>query len=120
MNKSDYKELKIWQKGMILVEEVYKLIRILPPEEKFGLCDQMRRCSVSIPSNIAEGHKRNSDKEFLHFLSISKGSLGELETQLLLCQRLGYADERYVSELCSKVIEVDKMIAGLMTRISKL
>lgn len=85
-----FKELIIWQKSMELVEEVYRIIRLLPPEEKFALADQIKRSAVSIPSNIAEGKGRNSDREFLRFLNIANGSAYELETQLIICQRLGY------------------------------
>lgn len=79
----DYKELTVWQDAMKLVEAVYLVIRRLPVEERFALADQMRRAVVSIPSNIAEGHDRHSNKEFRHFLLIAKGSAAELETQLI-------------------------------------
>ncbi len=85
----DHKDLIVWQKSMLLVIEVYKLILFLPKEETYGLSDQMRRAAVSIPSNISEGNSRESKKEFLHFLSIAQGSNAELETQLLICQQLG-------------------------------
>ena len=119
MNNSDFKQLSVWQKGMGIVEEIYKLIKFLPIEERFALCDQMRRSSISIPSNIAEGHRRNSNKEFIHFLSISRGSVAELETQLLLCQRLRYIEEGIISMLCDRLIEIDKMLASLMFRLSR-
>ncbi|MDE5871399.1 MAG: four helix bundle protein [Muribaculaceae bacterium] len=120
MNKSDYKRLTVWQKSMDLAEDIHNLIMTLPKEEKFALCDQMRRCSISIPSNIAEGHRRNSQKEFIHFLSISKGSIAELETQLLLCHRFRYSDEESISLLCGKLIEIDKMLSGLIARLSDM
>lgn len=82
MQTSDYKNLKVWQKAMDLTVEIYSLIKLLPREETYALADQMRRAVVSIPSNIAEGHGRNSDKEFIKFLTISRGSLLELETQI--------------------------------------
>ena len=85
-----HKELLVWQKSMLLVEEVYRLVKMLPKEETYALSDQMRRAAISIPSNIAEGNARNSPKEFQQFLYISLGSAAELETQLLICQRLGY------------------------------
>lgn len=120
MNNSSFKQLAIWQKGMDIVEEIYKLLILLPVEERFALCDQMRRCSVSIPSNIAEGHRRNSNKEFMHFLSISRGSVAELETQLLLCQRLGYIEEAKISLLSDKLFEEDKMLASFIQRLSSM
>ena len=120
MNKSDYKQLSVWQKSMDMAEDIHNLIMTLPKEERFAICDQMRRCSISIPSNIAEGHRRNSKKEFIHFLSISKGSVAELETQLLLCQRFKYLDAESTSLLCEKLIEIDKMLSGLITRLSSM
>ena len=85
-----FKDLIVWQKAIILVEEVYHLLRNLPNDERYALSDQIRRSVVSIPSNIAEGRGRNSEKEFVRFLNIANGSAYELETQLILCQRLGY------------------------------
>ena len=120
MNNSDFKQLIVWQKAMDIVEDVYVLIKSLPYEERFGLCDQMRRCSVSIPSNIAEGHRRISNKEFIHFISISRGSIAELETQLILCHRLNYIELEMISKLCDKLIVIDKMLAGLISRLSKM
>lgn len=89
----DYQSLEVWQRSMDLAEAIYKLIEKLPLEERFALCDQMRRAAVSIPSNIAEGKGRNSDKELLFFLKIAMGSKCELETQLLLCERLCFLDK---------------------------
>ena len=86
MAVNNYKDLIVWQKSMSLAVKIYQIVKLLPKEELFVLSDQMRRAVVSIPSNISEGHQRNSSKEFKHFLSIAKGSLGELETQLLLCE----------------------------------
>ncbi|MDE5997287.1 MAG: four helix bundle protein [Muribaculaceae bacterium] len=120
MNNSDFKQLVVWQKSMDIVENVYNLIKSLPIEEKYGLCDQLRRCSVSIPSNIAEGHRRNSNREFMHFISISRGSIAELETQLLLCQRLRYSESDVISQLCDKLQEIDKMLASLLFRLSRM
>ena len=86
----DYKDLIVWQRSMELAEEVYRLVKKLPKEELFALSDQIRRAVISIPSNIAEGYERNSTKEYIHFLSIAKGSKAELETQLLLCTKIHY------------------------------
>ncbi|MBO5720510.1 MAG: four helix bundle protein [Bacteroidales bacterium] len=85
MKNSNYKNLLVWQKAMDLVVEIYKISKLLPKEEKYGISDQIRRSAVSVPSNIAEGQSRNSIKEFIQFLSIARGSLAELETQLLIC-----------------------------------
>ena len=83
-----YQNLEVWQLAMELVEVIYKMTSQFPADEKFGLTSQMRRASVSIPSNIAEGHGRNSDKEFFRFLNIARGSLYELETQLEIARRI--------------------------------
>ena len=90
-----YKDLDIWQKGMDLSVLIYEVTKKFPVDEKFGLISQMRRCAVSIPSNIAEGSARNSYKEFVKFLHIALGSLAELETQLLLATRLGYLEKDF-------------------------
>ena len=119
MKTSDFRQLRVWQQAMDIVVETYALIRTLPIEERFSLCDQMRRSAVSIPSNIAEGQSRNSSKEFIHFLSISRGSIAELQTQLILCGRLGYVEESVIAELLYRLKDNDKMIGGLMKAISK-
>lgn len=118
MKTSDFKKLSVWQLSMDLVCEIYKAIRSLPIEEKFGLCDQMRRAAISIPSNIAEGQRRNSDKEFIHFLSISRGSAAELQTQLILCNRLEYLKENYTNEIISQLESIDRMLMGLIISIN--
>ena len=90
MQGKNHKELLVWQKAMQLVVDVYNLIRLLPKEETYGLSDQMRRAAISIPSNIAEGNARSSQKDMVHFLYIAQGSRAELETQLELCELIGY------------------------------
>ncbi len=86
----NYKKLLVWQKSMDLLEHVYKLLQSLSKNERYALADQLRRSAVSVPSNIAEGSHRGSDKEFVHFLYIALGSLAEMETQLLIAERVGY------------------------------
>lgn len=86
----NHKELDVWKKGMDLVEKIYSLSASFPAEERFGLTSQIRRAAVSVPSNIAEGAARKSDKELLQFISIAIGSLAELETQYLIAIRLGF------------------------------
>lgn len=83
-----YRDLEVWQMGMQLAEEVYRLVAALPRQEAYGLTAQLQRAAVSIPSNIAEGHARHSTREYLRFVSIAMGSLAELETQLTLAHRL--------------------------------
>lgn len=119
MNTSDFKELKVWQKAIDVTLDVYKIVRILPSEEKFCLGDQIRRCAISIPSNIAEGHSRNSIKDYIRFLSISRGSLAELQTQLILCMRLMYFSEKEFSDINTRLVEIDKMLSSLMKTLHK-
>ena len=85
-----YKDLLIWQKGIKIVCLVYPLVKSFPQEELYALTSQIKRASISIPSNIAEGYGRNTDKSFSHFLDISRGSLFEIETQLLIANELGF------------------------------
>lgn len=114
--------LVVWKKALSLAKSVYMLSKDFPSDEKFGLCDQMRRAAVSISSNIAEGHGRMTDKEFLHFLSIANGSLYELESQLLLSIEIyPHLGER-CKELLTKISEEKRLIRSLVhslrTRIS--
>lgn len=115
MRTSDYRKLKVWQKAMELTFEVYSLVRLLPKEEIYALSNQMRRAVVSIPSNIAEGHGRSSDKEFVKFLSFSRGSLLELETQLEICHRLKYITEEQSYNAKTMATEVGKMLNALIS-----
>ena len=112
-----YKELVVWQKSMDLVCEIYMLTKKLPKEETYGLCNQMQRAAVSIPSNIAEGQFRNSTKEFIQFLSFAKGSVAEIDTQLQICERLGYkssAEIKHALDLCE---EIGKMLNALIASL---
>ena len=104
---NDYRELDVWQMSMSLCEKVYALIRSFPTEERFALCDQLRRAVVSIPSNIAEGNGRDSKSEYARLLSIARGSLFEVQTQLELAERFKY-------------IVVPGETKALITRISKM
>jgi len=108
-----FKELKVWQKSMDLVVDIYTVTTNFPTDEKFGLTSQLRRCAVSIPSNIAEGAGRDSDKEFLYFLSIALGSSFELETQLILSQRLNLLTKQNLEYLLSLNNYVQNMIVKL-------
>ena len=108
-----YKELVVWQKAIDLTVAVYQLTKKFPKDELFGLVSQMRRASVSIASNIAEGEGRKSKKEFSRFLGISLGSKAELETQLILCERVGLADKSEISLIKNSLDEVGRMLAKL-------
>jgi four helix bundle protein len=114
----DFKDLIVWQKAMDAVLLVYKLVKKLPKEEMYALSDQMRRAAVSIPSNIAEGQARNSDKEFAQFLAIAKGSKAELETQLLLCVTIGYLTEQDIQDVVEILQEVAKIINALQNKLT--
>jgi four helix bundle protein len=108
--KHNFKELLVWKKSIDLVKLVYQISSLLPSEERFGLVSQMNRSSVSIPSNIAEGSGRTSDKEFLHFLNIAISSSYELETQLIISNEIFGFEIDYV---LIQISEVQKMILGL-------
>lgn len=111
----DHKELNVWKESMILVKDVYFLLRHFPQEEQFALCSQMRRAAVSIPSNIAEGCGRNSDKELIRFCYISAGSIAELETQLLISVELQYIEAN--DHIFMQLISVKKLLSGLIRHI---
>ncbi|MDR0794855.1 MAG: four helix bundle protein [Tannerella sp.] len=117
MEKANYQGLVVWQKAMDLTAVIYKLVKKLPKEELFALSDQMRRSAVSIPSNIAEGWDRNTDKEFVRFLTISRGSKAELETQLLICVKVGYLNETDILEAMDLSTEVGKMLNSLINKL---
>ena len=106
-----HKDLEVWKKSMDLVEDVYKLMKQLTENEKYGLISQIKRSSISIPSNIAEGAGRASTKEFIRFLDIATGSLSELETQLLLLERLGFCSTE--ENLTEEIQTIGKMLYGL-------
>ena len=108
-----HRTLEAWKKAMDLVVDVYRVTDSFPKEEKFGLTSQIRRAAVSIPANIAEGAGRQSDKEFVYFLAIAQGSASELETELLIGNRLGYIDDSNVVEYCSSLDHVGRLITGL-------
>jgi four helix bundle protein len=107
-----YRDLNVWQNGLNLVEDVYKITANFPKEEKYGLTSQLRRCSVSIPSNIAEGFIRKSTKEYIQFLYISLDSLGELDTQMEIAVRLSFIERQ--KEFKEKSLLVRKQLYGLV------
>ena len=113
----NFKELKVWKSARSFVKEIYIATSSFPQEEKYGLISQMRRSSVSIPSNIAEGSGRNTDKDFAHFLNIALGSAYELQTQIFLSFDLQLMNEEKMNELNSSLEEVQKMIYGLIKSI---
>ena len=112
--RNSYRDLIVWQKAIRLAEKVYRFSARFPKEELYGLTTQIRRCAVSVPSNIAEGRGRGGDKEFVRFLQIALGSLYELQTQLELAKMLGYGDEN-VEKLIELTVELEKMLNSLIT-----
>ncbi len=109
-----YKDLLVWQKGMDLCEACYKLTSRLPKDETYGLVSQMRRAAVSVPSNIAEGFGRDQPGSFIQYLRISQGSLKELETQVLVCQRVGLLTEELAQTVLPLADELGRMIRSLI------
>jgi four helix bundle protein len=113
-----YKELLIWQRGMQIVEAVYSMTSDFPKSEVYGLTSQIRRSAVSVPSNVAEGYGRKSNGSFVQFLRISMGSLYELETQLLLSERIGYiSDKELLGKLLVMIDDESKMINTFIKNI---
>ncbi len=119
MAVSDYRELIVWQKAMGLVEAVYKMTASFPKEEIYGLTSQVRRASVSIPCNIAEGQGRRTTREFLAFLSIAHGSLKEVETQVMIARRLQFINEKKEFETLEMTTEIGRLISGLAKSLKK-
>jgi four helix bundle protein len=113
MGKS-YRDLIAWQKAMDLVEDIYGITSSFPVEERYGLISQMRRCSVSIASDIAEGHGRLTTRDWQHFLSQARGSTHELETQLMLSRRLKFGDSTRIDRSLQNAEEVGRIINGLL------
>ncbi len=103
---------------MQVTEDTYNIVKTLPKEEMFALSDQMKRAVVSIPSNIAEGNARGTNKEAVHFLYVAQGSRAELETQLELCRRIGYITERDLQYMPAQTQEIGCMLAGLIRTLT--
>ncbi|KQB99963.1 four helix bundle protein [Pedobacter sp. Hv1] len=113
----NYKDLKVWQKAIDLTVEVYKVMALLPTDERFGLISQMKRCAISISSNIAEGAGRGSEAQFKYFLNISQGSAFELETQLIISNRLELLNDDTTKSLVDQTTEIQKMIYSLEKKL---
>ncbi|MBJ7320460.1 MAG: four helix bundle protein [Alphaproteobacteria bacterium] len=114
-----YRDLLVWQKALTWVELVYAATREWPSDERFGLISQVRRACVSVPSNIAEGCARRSTPEFLRFLSIARGSLAEVETQLIIAQRLTYLEDAALTRLLDSADEISRMLSGLISKLEE-
>jgi len=113
----DYKELEVWKKGIALVLASYEIVQKFPGDERFALTNQIKRSAISIPSNIAEGASRNTTKEFVQFLYIALGSASELETQMIIAEKLGYIKNN--QNLISEITIIRKMLNALITSLKK-
>ena len=114
---ANFKELLVWQKSIELVTEIYRTTDAFPKDETFGLRSQIRRASVSIPSNIAEGNSRRSKPDYLQFLKISRGSCAEVETQLIISRNLNFLNEANYLKLNQDITEISKMLNGLINSL---
>jgi four helix bundle protein len=117
MGMESYKDLVVWQKAMLLVKEIYAIVKLLPKEEQFALSDQMRRAVVSIPSNIAEGYGRNSTNDYIRFLNIARGSKYELDTQIQICVMLNYISKEKAATALELSEEIGRMINALIKKL---
>jgi four helix bundle protein len=115
----NFKELRIWQKGFDIAVKSIQLTKSFPSEEKFGICSQISRAAVSIPSNIAEGSSRKSEKDYDRFTEISLGSAFELETQLLIAKEVKYGDTILLEQILAELQEEQKMISAFMAKLNK-
>jgi four helix bundle protein len=113
LSVTSYRDLTVWQRAMDLVVETYRLSKLLPRDETYGLVGQIRRAAVSLPSNIAEGHGRDHLGDYLHHLSVANGPLMELETHWLIAKRLGYFTETQLESAFKLTPEVGRMLSGL-------
>jgi four helix bundle protein len=114
-----YRDPEVWQKAMRLVKRIYQVTQKFPGDERFGLTNQLRRAAVSVPLNLAEGHARFGAGEFSRFISITMGSVAELETQILLSNDLGYINSVLAKELLAELDSIGKMLRGLAKSIQR-
>ena len=114
-----HKDLRVWQQSIEMVTSIYRMTKAFPKDEIFGLVSQMRRAAVSVPSNIAEGYARGTDKEKLHFLRISSGSISEIETQLILSLNLEYISQETYDKLSNQITSLWMQLNALITSIKK-
>jgi four helix bundle protein len=119
MSTSSYKQLRVWQNGIELVRQIYRLTSSFPKHELFGLSSQMQRAAVSVPANIAEGHTRGTTKEFLRFVMIAHGSLAEIETMLIVANDLQYINNQHFNQLSTFCDSTGKMLGALRRSLAK-
>jgi four helix bundle protein len=113
-----FRELLVWQKSIALVTKVYKSTSLFPKEELYGLTSQIRRSSISVPSNIAEGYGRKTNKEFIRFLRISMGSLFEIQTQLKIAKNINFINKEVYLDLYEDSREIERMLSSLIDKLS--
>ncbi|MBD2512063.1 four helix bundle protein [Nostoc muscorum FACHB-395] len=116
---NDFKDLKIWQKGIDIAEKCYFLTKLFPKEELYGMVQQIRRSAASIPANIAEGYGRRSTAEYIRFLNIAQGSLNELETHIILSQRVGLCSQTDIESIILLLREESRMIIALIKKLQQ-
>jgi len=119
MKVKDYKELKVWQKGIEIVDKIYSITDKFPKEELYGLVSQMRRAAISIPSNISEGFVRHHTNEYKRFLYISLGSCAELDTQLIISNRRNYVTKRDLEEFSEDINHESRMLVSLINKLKQ-
>ena len=117
MTQNGYKDLIAWQKGMDLVATIYDATQSFPSHEQFGLTSQLRRAAVSVPSNIAEGKAHYSNRDFVRFLRHARGSLAEIETQVLIAQQRKYLNTETATNLSQKIAEPGRILSGLINSL---
>jgi four helix bundle protein len=117
MKVKDYKDLRVWQKGIEIVDKIYSMTNSFPKDELYGLVSQMRKAAVSIPSNIAEGFARQHNKEYKQFLYISLGSCAELDTQLIIAHRRDYITKKKLEELVEDINHESRMLVSLINKL---
>jgi four helix bundle protein len=113
----NFKELRIWQKGIDIAVKTYRFTDTFPKEDRYGICQQMTRAGVSIPSNIAEGSSRKSEKDYARFIEISLGSVFELETQLIIAEKLSKGNPQILNELKLDITDQQKMLTGFQQKL---
>jgi four helix bundle protein len=116
---TDFRDLRVWEEAMVLAEQVYQLVQRFPADERFGLASQLKLASVSVPSCIAEGNARGSVRDYLRFLSMAAGSLGEIQTQLLLALRLGFAEGQHVNACLVQHRSVSMLLQAMKNSLKR-
>ncbi len=115
MDELKHRNLEVWKRAISLAERIYMITKSFPADERFALTDQIRRAVISVPSNIAEGSGRQTPKDFANFLSIARGSLAEIDAQLVVAQRLGYVPD--INDVTNEIVQLSKMLNAFITNL---